>query len=278
MRWILQISSERTGTDVSAVKHQSHQPSSSIFSSEARGEFFKFFFSTDLSSIYYIEGTFVTLSPTLMDPALVSVVRAVDGQETGLSVQLAEKKNRLQTGQEFHLQSALVQASLLLKHQLTGQQKERDLWRHIQSANRVSSRSWSRDFPPGHEDKHVIHRTRRSEVHSLHSRLLWFQFLVPVIYLQRTGTDFSATDISRPVSLRLLWYKERTRPVRAYPRSWSRDSPTSSRSRSSSPISQSRCPSDQQVGHVTHQTTNVSKYSSQGLSQQLSNLRIRYAF
>ena len=29
-------SSERTGTDFSAVTHQSHQPSSSIFSSEAR--------------------------------------------------------------------------------------------------------------------------------------------------------------------------------------------------------------------------------------------------
>ena len=57
----------------------------------------------------------------------MSVVRAVDGQETGLSVQLAEKKNRLQTGQEFHLQSALVQAYLLLKHQPTGQLKERDL-------------------------------------------------------------------------------------------------------------------------------------------------------
>ena len=57
----------------------------------------------------------------------MSVVRAVDGQETGLSVQPAEKKNRLQTGQECHLQSALVQASLLLKHQPTGQLKERDL-------------------------------------------------------------------------------------------------------------------------------------------------------
>ena len=56
---------------------------------------------------------FFTLSPTLVDPALVSVIRAVDGQETGLSVQPAEKKNRLQTGQEFHLQSTLVQASLL---------------------------------------------------------------------------------------------------------------------------------------------------------------------
>ena len=53
----------------------------------------------------------------------MSVIRAVDGQETGLSVQPVEKKNRLQTGQEYHLQSALVQASLLLKHQPTGQLK-----------------------------------------------------------------------------------------------------------------------------------------------------------
>ena len=51
-----------------------------------------------------------------MDPALLSVVRAVDGQETGLSVQPAEKMNRLQTGQEYHLQSALAQASLLLSN------------------------------------------------------------------------------------------------------------------------------------------------------------------
>ena len=51
----------------------------------------------------YIEGTssLITLSPSLVDPALVSVVREVDGQETGLSVQPAEKKNRLPTGQDF---------------------------------------------------------------------------------------------------------------------------------------------------------------------------------
>ena len=66
--------------------------------------------------------------------------------------------------------------------------------------------------------------------------------------------------------------------MRAYPRTWSRDTPTSSRSRSSCPISQSRCPSDQQAGHVTHRPTIVSKYSSQGLSQQLSNLRRRRVF
>ena len=41
----------------------------------------------------YIEGTssLITLSPTLVDPALVSVVRAVDGQDTGLSAQPAEQ-------------------------------------------------------------------------------------------------------------------------------------------------------------------------------------------
>ena len=77
----------------------------------------------------FIEGTssLITLSPTLVDPALVSVIRAVDGQETGLSVQPAEKKNRLQTGQDFHQQSTLVQASLLFKHQPAGQLKEHDL-------------------------------------------------------------------------------------------------------------------------------------------------------
>ena len=107
--------------------------------------------SADLSSIYYIEGTssLVTLSPTLVDPALVSVIRAVDGQDTGLSVQLAEKKNRLQTSQDFHLQSTLVQASLLLKHQPTGQLKRtRPLTSYPVSQSRVfpKSRSWSRVF------------------------------------------------------------------------------------------------------------------------------------
>ena len=84
-----------------------------LVSSEARDELCRFLQNT--------------LSPTLMDPARVSVVRAVDGQETGLSVQPAEKMNRLQTGQEYHLQSALAQASLFLKQQPAGQLKERDL-------------------------------------------------------------------------------------------------------------------------------------------------------
>ena len=38
----------------------------------------------------------VTLSPTLVDPARVSVIRAVDGQDTGLSAQPAEKKKKVE--------------------------------------------------------------------------------------------------------------------------------------------------------------------------------------
>ena len=177
-----------------------------------------------------------------MDPALVSVVRAVDGQETGLSVQPAEKKNRLKSGQEFHLQSALGSSRPASKKNATSDVISSQPIACLHEAGDVFS-------PTSHEVYHVIYQTRRSEVHSLHSRLLWLQFLVPVIHLQRTGTD-----ISRPVSLRWLWYKE-TRLVRAFPRSWSRDSPTISRSRSSFLISQSRCPSDQQAGHVTLRPT-----------------------
>ena len=38
----------------------------------------------------------VTLSPTLVDPARVSVIRAVDGQDTDLSAQLVEKKKKVE--------------------------------------------------------------------------------------------------------------------------------------------------------------------------------------
>ena len=40
--------------------------------------------------------TKVTLSPTLVDPARVLVMRAVDGQDTGLSAQPAEKKKKVE--------------------------------------------------------------------------------------------------------------------------------------------------------------------------------------
>ena len=107
-----------------------------------------------------------------MDPARVSIVRAVDGQETGLSVQPAEKKNRLQTGQEFQLQSALVQASLLLKQQPAGQLK--NATSDVISSQPIACLHEAGHVfsPTSHEVYHVIHRTRRSEVHSLHSRLL----------------------------------------------------------------------------------------------------------
>ena len=70
----------------------------------------------------YIEGTssLITLSPSLVDPAIMSVVREVDGQETGLSVQPAEKKNRLQTGQDFIYRAHWPR---LLKHQPAVQHK-----------------------------------------------------------------------------------------------------------------------------------------------------------
>ena len=75
-----------------------------------------------------------------------------------------------------NLQSALVQAPLLLKHQPAGQLKRT---RPLTSYPVSQSRSFLPTHEaghvihrPGHEVNHVIHRTRRSEVHSLHSRLL----------------------------------------------------------------------------------------------------------
>ena len=38
----------------------------------------------------------VTLSPTLLDPANVLLIRAVDGRDTGLSAQVAEKKKKVE--------------------------------------------------------------------------------------------------------------------------------------------------------------------------------------
>ena len=64
------VSSERTGTDFSAVKHQSHQPSSSI-------------------------SVFIRTSCLQHRRARVSVIRAVDGQDTGLSAQPAEENRHL---------------------------------------------------------------------------------------------------------------------------------------------------------------------------------------
>ena len=91
----------------------------------------------------------------------MSVIRAVDGQETGLSVQPAEKKNQFQTGQEFHLQSALVKASLLLKHQPTGQLKK-NATSDVISSQPIAS------LLPTPEAGHVIHRPRHEVNHVIH--------------------------------------------------------------------------------------------------------------
>ena len=97
-----------------------------------------------------IEGTssLITLSPTLVDPALVSVIRVVDGQDTGFSAQPAEQPTLDLHRPGFHLQSALVQASVFLKHQPTGQLKRtRPQTSYPVSQSCVlltKSRSWSR--------------------------------------------------------------------------------------------------------------------------------------
>ena len=59
--------------------------------------------SSEYTDIYYTEGisSSVTLSPTLVDPARVSVIRAVDDQDTGLSAQPAENRLQTDTDQEF---------------------------------------------------------------------------------------------------------------------------------------------------------------------------------
>ena len=123
----------------------------SVFSSEARDEFFRFLQR-------------ITLSPTLVDPALVSVIRVVDGQDTGLSAQPAEQPTSDRHRPELHLQSALVQASVFLKLQPTGQLKRtRPLTSYPVSQWRVlptKSRSWSRVFTDQEGLKCVLQNSR----------------------------------------------------------------------------------------------------------------------
>ena len=104
-------SSERTGTDFSAVKHQSHQPSSSIFHQKQEVN------SSDFFNRPLHRRNFHSQSHPC-GPGIYVGNKGSGWPGNWLSVQPAEK-NRLQTGQEFHLQSALVQASLLLKHQVS---------------------------------------------------------------------------------------------------------------------------------------------------------------
>ena len=140
-------SSERTGTDFSAVKHQSHQPSSSIFHQKQEVN------SSDFFNRPLHRRNFYSQSHPC-GPGICVGNKGSGWPGNWLSVQPAEKKNRLQTGQEFHLQSALVQASLLLKHQPTGQLKRtRPLMSYPVSQSRV--------LPTNHEAGHVFSPTRK---------------------------------------------------------------------------------------------------------------------
>ena len=107
-----------------------------------------------------------------MDPTLVSVVRAVDGQETGLSVQPAEKKNRLKSGQEFHLECTGPGFSAFKA--AAGRPAKKNATSDVISSQPIACLHEAGHVfsPTSHEVYHVIYRTRRSEVHSLHSRLL----------------------------------------------------------------------------------------------------------
>ena len=111
-------SSERTGTDFSAVKHQSHQPA----------RVFIFYQKQEMNSSDFFRAfhrrNFI-FSHSQSHPCGPGTCVGSKGNgwlghwfECWLS-------NRLQTSidQDLHLQSALVQASLLLKYQPTSQLK-----------------------------------------------------------------------------------------------------------------------------------------------------------
>ena len=103
----------------------------------------------------------------------MSVVRAVDGQETGLSVQPAEKKNRLQTGQEFSSTECTGRDFSACKASADRPAKKNATSDVISSQPIACLHEVGHVFSPtSHEVYHVIHQTRRSEVHSLRSRLL----------------------------------------------------------------------------------------------------------
>ena len=99
----------------------------------------------------YIEGTssLITLSPSLVDPALVSVIRVVDGQDTGLSAQPTEQptSDRHRPGLSS---SERTGPGFGFFHQPTGQLKRtRPLTSYPVSQSRflpTKSRSWSHVF------------------------------------------------------------------------------------------------------------------------------------
>ena len=104
----------------------------------------------------YIEGTLslVTLSPTLVDPALVSVIRAVDGQDTGLSAQPAEQPTSDRHRPGLSSSERTGPGFSAFKHQPTGQLKRtRPLTSYPVSQSCV--------LPTNHEAGHVFSPPRK---------------------------------------------------------------------------------------------------------------------
>ena len=174
-QWILQISSERTGTDFSAVKHQSHQPSSSIFSSEARGEFFR------------------SLQPT--SPVLLHRRNLCHSQSHPYGPgHCVGSKGSGWPGNWFECTAGWEEEPTSNRPGISSTEcTGRDFSACKASADRPAKKNATSDVissqpiaclhevghvfsPTSHEVYHVIHQTRRSEIHSLRSRLLWFQF------------------------------------------------------------------------------------------------------
>ena len=104
----------------------------------------------------YIEGTssLVTLSPTLVDLALMSVIRAVDGQDIGLSAQPAEQPTSDRHRPELSSSECTGPGFSAFKASADRPAQKNATRRHIQSANRVS-------FRPNHEAGHMFSPTRK---------------------------------------------------------------------------------------------------------------------
>ena len=104
----------------------------------------------------YIEGTssLITFSPTLVDPKLVSVIRAVDGQDTGLSAQPAEQPTSDRHRPGLSSSERTGPGFSAFKHQPTGQLKRtQPLTSYPVSQSRV--------LPTNHEAGHMFSPTRK---------------------------------------------------------------------------------------------------------------------
>ena len=119
--------------------------------------------SSEYTGIHDIEGisSSVTLSPTLVDPARVSVIRAVDGQDTGLSAQPAEKE---EPTSDRH-------CPVFSPSERTGPgisafkaSADRPAQKNVTSDVIFSTKLVTVIHRPGHEADHMIHQPGKLEV------------------------------------------------------------------------------------------------------------------